>query len=77
MLFYLGYWRCRMHVRCSFCRHSFNLGRDYVVQAVNEAVEKRQKFHGLECVNCRKLIKVPIKQMRRFVPKPTKEKDNE
>lgn len=60
-----------MHVRCSYCGHSFNLGRDYIAQAVGEAVEKRQKAHGIECPNCRKLVKVPIKQMRRFVPKPS------
>ena len=60
-----------MHVRCSYCRHSFNLGREYLAQALSEAAEKRQKYHGIECPNCRKLIKVPIKQMRRFAPKPS------
>jgi len=58
-----------MHVRCSYCRHSFNLSRDYMVEAVNKAIEKRQKYHAMECPNCRKLIKVPLRQMQRFVPR--------
>ena len=57
-----------MQVRCSYCRHSFNLSRDYMAMAVGEATEKRQKYHAVECINCRKLIKVPIKQMKRYVP---------
>jgi DNA-directed RNA polymerase subunit RPC12/RpoP len=58
-----------MHVRCSYCRHSFNLGRDYLINAVAEATEKRQKYHGIECPNCRKLIKIPLRQMKRFTPR--------
>jgi DNA-directed RNA polymerase subunit RPC12/RpoP len=58
----------KMHVRCNYCRHSFNLSRDYMVQAIKEAREKRQKYAAVECLNCRKLIKVPIAQMQRYVP---------
>ena len=62
-----------MHVRCSYCRHSFNLSRDYMIEAVADATEKRQKYYAVECINCRKLIKVPIAQMKRYVPdSPTK-----
>lgn len=57
-----------MHVRCSYCRHTFNLTRDYLVQAVAESAEKRQKYHVVECINCRKKIKVPLAQMKRYVP---------
>jgi DNA-directed RNA polymerase subunit RPC12/RpoP len=64
-----------MHIRCSYCRHSFNIGRDYIGEAVKTAAEKRQRYHGLECPNCRKLIKVPIKQMRRFAPRPSLEEE--
>jgi hypothetical protein len=42
-----------------------------VAQAVAEADEKKQKHYGVECIKCRKLIKVPVKQMRRFVPRET------
>lgn len=66
-----------MHIRCSYCRHSFNLSRDYLIQAVEESVAKRQKYHSVECMNCRKQIKVPINQMRRFVPRKETEEDLE
>lgn len=57
-----------MHVRCSYCNQSFNLNREFVVQAIAEAEDKDQKYYGVECINCRKLIKVPLDQMRRSVP---------
>lgn len=41
-----------------------------MAQAVAEAAEKRQKYHAMECINCRKLIKVSVSQMRRYVPQP-------
>ena len=59
-----------MNVRCNYCRHSFNLSRDYMVQAVAEAEEKKHKHDAIECPKCRKMIKVPMKQMKRYVPKP-------
>ncbi len=58
-----------MHVRCSYCRHSFNLSRDFMEIAVTTAKEKRQKYYAVECINCRKQIKVPIAQMQRYLPK--------
>jgi ribosomal protein S27E len=58
-----------MNVRCPFCRHNFNLTRDYVEMAVKEAQEEGQKYHAVECANCRKTIKVPIKQMKRYLPR--------
>jgi hypothetical protein len=64
-----------MHIRCSYCRHSFNLSRDYIAQAVSEADENKLKYSSVECINCRKQIKVPISQMRRYVP--TTEKSDE
>ncbi|MBK8985530.1 MAG: hypothetical protein IPM39_05525 [Chloroflexi bacterium] len=59
-----------MNVHCSYCRHSFTLSREYMTQAVAEAAEARQKYHAIECPNCRKTNKVSISQMKRFVPKP-------
>jgi hypothetical protein len=47
-----------------------------MAQAVTEANEKKQKYHSLECINCRKQIKVPIAQMKRYVPAP-EEKDSD
>ncbi|MCP5097670.1 MAG: hypothetical protein GY943_19155 [Chloroflexi bacterium] len=66
-----------MHVRCTFCRQSFNLGRDYVVDAVAKATEKKHKFHQVECISCRKMIKIPVVQMKRFAPRPKQEEESE
>lgn len=66
-----------MNIRCSYCQHTFNLPRDYIVQAVTEAEEKRQKYHGVECINCRKLIKVPLAQMKRFMPRDQEATDGD
>lgn len=62
-----------MNVHCQYCRHSFNLTRDFIGAAVAEADEKRQTYCAVECPKCRKRNKVSIKQMRRFVPKPAEE----
>ena len=35
-----------MHIRCNYCRHSFNLSREYMVQAVAESNAKKQKYHA-------------------------------
>jgi ribosomal protein S27E len=66
-----------MHVRCTFCRHSFNLTRDFMVEAVSEAKEKRMKYVQVECLNCRKQIKVPVSQMKRYVPESKKPADED
>jgi hypothetical protein len=48
-----------------------------MIEAVAEATEKRQKYYAVECINCRKLIKVPITQMKRYVPEsPSKEEES-
>lgn len=62
-----------MNVRCNYCRQSFNLSRDYLVDAVTKATEKKQKYHTVECINCRKAIKVPVAQMKRFAPEDSAE----
>lgn len=58
-----------MNVRCQYCRNAFNLTRDFMLDAVAKAAEQQQKYVNVECINCRKTIKVPIKQMRRYLPK--------
>lgn len=57
-----------MNVRCNYCRQSFNLSREFMVQALAESEEKRQKYYAVECFNCRKQVKVPVAQLRRAVP---------
>lgn len=66
-----------MHIHCPYCRHSLNLARDYVAKAVSDAEESKHKYHGLECPKCRKLIKVSLKEMRRYVPKTEPEPESE
>ena len=57
-----------MNVRCNYCRQSFNLSREYMAQALAKAEKKGQKYHALECFNCRKQVKVPILQMKQAMP---------
>lgn len=59
-----------MNIRCNFCGHSFSLSRDFMATAVPQAQEKKQKSVVVECANCRKQVKVPVRQMQRFVPRP-------
>lgn len=59
-----------MNVRCNFCGHSFSLSREFIVNAVTEAQTEKQKSVAVECINCRKLVRVQVRQMRRFVPPP-------
>jgi hypothetical protein len=66
-----------MHIRCSYCRHSFNLSRDYIAQAVAEAEENKMKYASVECLNCRKQIKVPVAQMKRYVPQVEQSEEEE
>lgn len=39
-----------------------------MIQALAEAQEHKLKYYKVECINCRKQIKVPVSQMKRFVP---------
>lgn len=55
-----------MHVRCNYCNQSFNLSREFVEDALEKTEEKGQKYYGVECFNCRKLVKIPLQQMRHF-----------
>jgi hypothetical protein len=47
-----------------------------MAQALAETEEKHQKYHAVECFNCRKQVKVPIAQMRRALP-PEEEETEE
>jgi len=59
----------QMNVRCQYCRNAFNLTRDFLQDAVAKATEQKQKYANVECISCRKTIKVPIKQMQRYLPR--------
>jgi len=66
-----------MNITCSYCRHSFTVSREYITQAVEEAEAARQKYHAVECPNCRKTNKVALNQMKRFIPKPAPEETSD
>lgn len=61
-----------MNVRCNFCGHSFNLSQEFMGTAAAEAQANKQKSVVVECINCRKQVKVPVRQMQRFLPKQAK-----
>jgi hypothetical protein len=58
-----------MNIHCAYCRHSYNLSRDYMIEVVNKAEESGQKYEAIECPSCRKTNKVSVSQMKRFLPK--------
>jgi len=41
-----------------------------MMTAVQEAQTNKQKSVAVECVNCRKQVKIPVRQMQRFIPRP-------
>jgi len=45
--------------------------------AVAEAQEKKQKSVVVECAHCRKHVKVPTRQMQRYLPRPAAEPEGE
>jgi len=66
-----------MQVRCQRCGWSFNLGREWMAAALEEADEKKLKYYQVECGKCRHGIKVPIKQIRRFAPRPAPQEETQ
>jgi len=58
-----------MNVRCTYCHQSFNLSPEYIVELVGKADEARQKNAVLDCIHCRKKIKVSAQLMRRYLPR--------
>jgi hypothetical protein len=64
-----------MPVRCNYCHQTFNLSPDYIAQVLPKALEKKHKYHVVDCINCRKQIKVPVDQMERFAVPPASEEE--
>lgn len=64
-----------MNVRCTYCRQSFNLNQEYITQLLHTADEAKHKNVTLDCINCRKKIKISAEQMRRYLPADTPEAD--
>ena len=58
-----------MQVRCQRCGYMFTLGREAVAAALEEVEQTQAKHYDVVCPKCRRQIKVPVKNMRRFQPR--------
>ncbi len=58
-----------MQVRCQRCGFMFTLSREALAAALAEIEETPTRHYNVECPKCRRQIKVPVKQMRRFQPR--------
>jgi hypothetical protein len=46
----------------------FTLSREALTAALEEIEKTPTKHHNIECPKCRRQIKVPVKEIRRFQP---------
>src|SRR5688572_12291507 len=57
-----------MNTRCHYCGWSFSLSRDALEAAVSAALAANEKTHVEHCPRCRRVIKLPVEQLRRGLP---------
>ncbi len=57
-----------MNTRCHHCGWSFSLSREATETAVAAALAANEKMHVEHCPRCRKVIKIPVTQLRRGLP---------
>ena len=57
------------NAKCFRCGKSFALDMDAVAAWLEEHKEERPKHYSAHCHFCRRAIKVPIKQLRRYLPR--------
>lgn len=57
-----------MDVRCPNCRATFTISGEYLTMALAKAEAKKHKYHAVECIRCRRQVKLPLKDMRRYAP---------
>ena len=58
-----------MQVRCQRCGYPFTLGREAIVAALEQVKESEAAHYNFDCPKCRRQIKVPVKNLRRSVPR--------
>lgn len=58
-----------MQIRCQRCGYMFTLSREAVAAALEEVEQTQAKHYDVACPKCRRQIKVPVKNMRRFQPR--------
>ena len=57
-----------MNVRCPNCRANFTISTEYLTAAYEKSAKKKHKYHAVECIRCRKQVKLPLKDMAKFLP---------
>lgn len=58
-----------MQIRCQRCGSMFTLSRDALAAALEEVEQTRAKHYNVECPKCRRQVKVPVKDLRRYRPR--------
>lgn len=62
-----------MNVRCPNCRANFTISTEYLTAAYEKSTKKKHKYHAVDCIRCRKQVKLPLKEMAKFLPAPESE----
>jgi len=57
-----------MQVRCQRCGWMFTFSRDTIGLALAEAQAKNEQYHAINCPQCRHVIKLQLKELRRRLP---------
>jgi len=57
-----------MHIRCQRCGWSFTLSQEAVAAALEEVEAQKARHYSLECPHCRKVVKIPVRELRRHRP---------
>ena len=61
-----------LNIKCFHCGKSFALNTDVVAAWMEEHKEEAPKHYSAQCHFCRRVVKVPIKQIRRSLPRGEK-----
>ena len=57
-----------MQIRCQRCGCMFTFSRDTLGLALAEATAKKAQYHTINCPQCRHVIKLQLREMRRRLP---------
>jgi phage terminase large subunit GpA-like protein len=58
-----------LNIKCFHCGKSFALNTDVVAAWLEEEKEKKPTHYSAQCHFCRRVVKVPINQIRRSLPR--------
>jgi hypothetical protein len=57
-----------MQVTCQWCGHRYTMKRDALAYAVAAAQAANAKHHVENCPKCRKVMKIPVAELKRHLP---------